>query len=622
MASDWKTVSGTVSPIRPAKTVPDAVFVMLLSGLLCSAPLRAEDVERNLEALVGRIAAKLAADEYGTLDNPLLADWVNEVGARVAGPCPRQDFPFRFCILDSPEANAYSLPAAHIFVTRGLLARVRSDDELAGVLAHEVGHVADRDFQRIVARQLMFMGLHEGLQRADQRSLTPVLGVVQLLNTLRHSRRQEDQADLRGVEYALAARYDPLALTAFFDLVLGARDEPREWYEGILQTHPDAYRRRERTIERSQRLGRADPDALLAIAADLASRRHYSAALQVSELCHTLSPEDVRPLIEEATCRLARGEREACLAACRRALLAAPGDAEALRLAAEAEALGPLPPPAPEAKGESLVVDEGRLRRLKQLARELERDRRFSDALTWAQAYRPEPRDWRWAYLVVKTQVVLMATDRLRWRVTEAARMAETGTAAWAEVTVTGDTSARARTAYESGVRHGIEAGKELRVAMRLLPTVLAGLVMTGDGDPLGGMNSARFALMEADLLAAEHQVRGALEESRSAARDIAAAEVERYAATLTGLEARAAERQRRIYRGLAAGRLDLTEEAVTSAAEGGLGSACRAAALRRAGVAPGAEPTYEQAEAARIILRLLTCEAKAETIPPSKTGA
>jgi Zn-dependent protease with chaperone function len=598
---------------------------LLLAALLCAAPARAEDVKRNLETLIGRIAAKLTADEYGTLENPLLTDWVNDVGARVAQPCPRQEFPFRFGILDSPEANAYSLPAAHIFVTRGLLARVGSDDELAGVLAHEVGHVADRDFRRIVARQLMFLGLHEGLQRADQRSLTPVLGVVQLLNTLRHSRRQEDQADLRGVEYSLAARYDPLALTAFFDLVLGGRDEPREWYQGVLQTHPDAYRRRERTIERWQRLVRVDSGALPAIAADLAARRRYSAALQVSELCHTLSPEDVGPLVEEATIRLVRGEREACRAACRRALLVAPGDAEALRLAAEAEALSDAAPvPEPGVKGEGLLLDEGRLQTLKRLGKELGRDRRFSEALTWAQAYRPEAGDWRWAYLVLRTQVLLMATDRLRWRVSEVARTADAGAAAWADVTVIGDTPVPATAAYDSGVRHGIEAGKALRVAMRLLPTVLASLVMTGDGDPLGRMNSTRFALMEADLLAAERQTRSALEDSRCAARDIATAEVERYAAALNTMAAQAAGRQLAIYHGLAANRFGLTEEVVASAcaAAGGLGAACRTTAFERAGVLPDAEPTYEQAEAVRIILRLLTCEAKAETIPPPRPEA
>ena len=220
-----------------------------MAGSTCAC---AEDIEHNLEALIGRAAAELMARELGTFDNPLLTEWVDEVGARVAKPSPRQEFFFRFRILDTPEANAYTLPGAHIFVTRGLLAQVRSDDELAGVLAHEVGHVADRDFQRVVARQLMFLGLREGLKRADQDSLTPALYVVQLLNSLRHSRRQEDQADLRGVEYALAARYDPMALTAFFDTVLRGRDEPREWYQGILEMHPDPYRRRERTVEDSR----------------------------------------------------------------------------------------------------------------------------------------------------------------------------------------------------------------------------------------------------------------------------------------------------------------------------------------------------------------------------------
>jgi predicted Zn-dependent protease len=592
--------------------------------LLLASPVWPESVEHNLEALVGRIAARLTAEQYGTLDNPLLTDWVNAVGARVAAPCPRQEFPFRFGILDTAEVNAFSLPGAHIFVTRGLLAHLHSDDELAGVLAHEVGHLADRDFQRIVARQLLFLGLGEGVRRSDEEQLLTPLYIVQVLNTFRHSRRQEDQADLRGVQYALAAHYDPLALTAFFDAILAGRDEPRAWYKAILETHPDAYKRRERTIERTHRLCAADPGTLAAVAADLRDRYEYGAALRTYALMRELAPDDIRAPLGEAEVAALRGQQEASEAACRRALLIAPADPRALALARRAESLAPdrERPAATPTEAPNVDLDREALARLTRLGKGLAADRRFDDALTWAQAYRPEADDWRWVYLVVKAQVLLMATDRLRWRVREVAGLAEGGAAAWADAQVTADatTLERVAHAYNTGVAHGLRAGADLRLAMQLLPTVLGSLALTGNGDPLGRMSSTRFALLEGDLLATESRVKSALKQARAAARDVALAEVDRYACTLDALGATADERQLAIYRGLAATRFRLTADEVRSASadDAGFGAACRAVALRLAGAAPSPEPidlTYEQAESMRIALRLLTSEAKAETL-------
>jgi len=611
------------SGARAADTARRLTPALLASAALwCAAPAVAEDIGHNLEALVGTIAAELMAREYGTLDDPLLTEWVDEVGGRVARPCPRQEFPFRFRILDTPEVNAFSLPGAHIFVTRGLLARVQSEDELGGVLAHEVGHVADRDFQRVVTRQLLFLGLGEALDRTDQKEWLPALGAVQVLNTLRHSRRQEDEADLRGVEYALAARYDPLAMTGFHDMFLGGRNRPRPWYRGVLQTHPDPYKRRARCVERTRRFGAADPEALAAVAEDLKSRSRYSAALRIEGLRAEVSPEDVRPLLGEAEIRLRRGEREGCVRACRRALLLAPEDPAALDLAQRAAALPSAPPPPaePAAAPAETGLDREAVGRLAHLARDLETDRRFNNALTWAQAYRPEVADWRWMLLATRVQVLLTATDRLRWRVSEVNGLASGGATAWASLTPPPDRSLaeQAIASYNRAVARATKAGEELRLAMQLLPTVLASLVLMGNGDPFGRVTSTRFALLEGDLLLVEEQVRSALEHSRVAAREVALAETDRYTCELDAMEASAGEAQRGIYHGLAATRFRMTPEEVRdrSATEGGLGHGCRTIVAGRAGAGrERRDSTYEQAEAERIALRLLTCEAKAETI-------
>ncbi len=606
----------------------------LAAILLGAGVAGAGEIERNIEALVGRAAAELMAREYGTIDNPLLKEWVNRTGQRVAAQCPRQEFPYRFRILDTPQRNAYALPGAHIFVTRGLLAGLGSDDELAAILGHEVGHVGDRDFQRVVARQLMFLGVGVIIERADHEELLTPLRVVQLFNTLRHSRRQEDQADQRGVEYAFAARYDPVALTAFHEAILGKRSHPRAWYEGVLDTHPDAYKRLVRCRERSRRLKCEQPENLAVLAEDLHLRYRYGAALENYTLLAEVEPASTRPLLGLARLHLARGEPDLCIERCRATLALNPDDPDARALLGKAELArqdGPQasrdrPPPTrgprdrsrPSMDLEWQVID-----RLGELGRRLAEDRKFNDALSWAQAWRPETGDWRWLYVLAKTRLLLMAADRLRWKVAEVGGLAASGARAWDDLGRPPDDGAEAKEAimwYNGGARAAVRGAEELAIAMDLLPPVLATLALTGSRDPFGRMSSSRFALMETDLLIAEAHARRALELCRAAARDVAAAEVRRLALALGQLARRADGPRVVLCEGLAGVRLGKSPEQVSGRAveAGGLGLACwrladESARAQTAG-ASSDEATYEQVETVRIVLKLLLKECQTET--------
>jgi len=605
----------------------------LLAVLLGSGIAGAGEIERNIEALVGKAAAELMAREYGTIDNPLLKKWVNQTGQRVAAQCPRQEFPFRFRILDTPQSNAYALPGAHIFVTRGLLANVGSDDELAAILAHEVGHIGDRDFQRIVTRQLVFLGLGVVAERADHEELQTPLRVVQLFNTLRHSRRQEDQADQRGVEYAFAAHYDPVALTAFHEAILGKRSRPRQWYEGVLDTHPDAYKRLARCRERSGRLKREQPESLAVLAEDLLRRYRYGAALENYTLLAEVEPATARPFLGLARLHLARGEPDLCIEECRATLALDPDDPDARALLGAAELAREdrpptsrdQPPPAREGHDPSRPstdLEWQAIDRLGKLGRRLAEDRKFNDALSWAQAWHPETGDWRWLYVLAKTRLLLMAADRLRWKVAEVGGLAASGARAWDDLGWPPD-GAEAKQAimwYNGGARTAVRSGEELGLAMSLLPPVLTTLALSGSGDPFGRMSSSRFALMETDLLVAEAHARRALELCRAAARDVAAAEVRRLALALGQLARHADGPRATLYEGLAGVRLGRSPEQVSGRAgeAGGLGVAClRLADESARAQTPGAssdEATYEQVEAVRIVLKLLLKECQTET--------
>ncbi|MDH7569482.1 MAG: M48 family metalloprotease, partial [Armatimonadota bacterium] len=112
-------------------------------------------LETEFEKFIGRQAAQVVSETFGTEGDPLLLDWVRRVGARVSAAAPRHDVRYRFFIVEMSEPNAVALPGGYIFVTKGLLEFVNDDDELAAILAHEVGHVVGRHAMGHIKRQLL-----------------------------------------------------------------------------------------------------------------------------------------------------------------------------------------------------------------------------------------------------------------------------------------------------------------------------------------------------------------------------------------------------------------------------------------------------------------------------------
>src|SRR3989442_7230373 len=104
------------------------------------------------ERRIGAEQATEVARTIGFVDDPRLGTYVQEVGRRLAARSPRRDVTYTFAVLDMAEPNAFALPGGEIFVSRGLLVLANFEDELAGVLGHEIGHVAARHAARRVTR--------------------------------------------------------------------------------------------------------------------------------------------------------------------------------------------------------------------------------------------------------------------------------------------------------------------------------------------------------------------------------------------------------------------------------------------------------------------------------------
>src|SRR6185503_5653205 len=170
---------------------------------------------------LGREEAKKVEASMGLVDDSPLTAYVLQVGERIATHSPHAGVDYTFSVLDLPEPNALALPGGYVYVSRGLLALLNSEDELAGVVGHEVGHVAARHSVRRVTRAAP-IGVVSGVGAAVVGMVSPVLGdVVGRVGSLSkelllapYGRDQEREADRVGAELSAKAGWDPHALAS------------------------------------------------------------------------------------------------------------------------------------------------------------------------------------------------------------------------------------------------------------------------------------------------------------------------------------------------------------------------------------------------------------------------
>jgi predicted Zn-dependent protease len=177
-------------------------------------------MDEATEIAEGRKAHQQVLAEYGAIKDARLQAYVNDIGQRLAKQSHRAQLPWTFTVLDSPEVNAFALPGGFIYITRGIMAYLDSEAELAGVLGHEIGHVTARHGAQRATREqtaglgvfaatilgavLESQGVGGAVDLASQASQSFAAGLV-----ARYSRDQELQADQLGAEYLARNRYNP-----------------------------------------------------------------------------------------------------------------------------------------------------------------------------------------------------------------------------------------------------------------------------------------------------------------------------------------------------------------------------------------------------------------------------
>lgn len=178
-------------------------------------------VGKGQEVAMGRQGAEEVVQSIGVYDDADLNRYVNRVGQRLAATSERKDLPWTFQVVDDPSVNAFALPGGFIFVTRGLLAHLENEAQLASVLGHEIGHVtAEHSVNQMSKAQVAQLGLGLGMVLSPTMREMGQVGMQGLsLMFLKFGRDDERQADELGVRYALRAGYDVREMPKVFSVL-------------------------------------------------------------------------------------------------------------------------------------------------------------------------------------------------------------------------------------------------------------------------------------------------------------------------------------------------------------------------------------------------------------------
>jgi predicted Zn-dependent protease len=198
-------------------------------------------ISESRELALGRQSDEEIVAAMGAYDDPALSEYVREVGAKLAGVSERSDLAWTFRVMDDPAVNAFALPGGYVYVTRGLLAHLSSEAELATVVGHEVGHVTGRHaVERLSKQQLAAIGLGIGMIASPEVARFGDLAQAGLgVLFLKYSRDDERQADELGLRYLTRAGYDARQSPTVFRTLERVGEAAGGRVPGWLATHPD-----------------------------------------------------------------------------------------------------------------------------------------------------------------------------------------------------------------------------------------------------------------------------------------------------------------------------------------------------------------------------------------------
>ena len=216
-------------------------------------------VEQDVE--IGRQAAAEAEKQLPLFNDAAVNRYLNRVIQRLAAQAPGADYPYQIKAVNAAEINAFALPGGPMYVNRGLINAARNEAELAGVLAHEMSHVALRHGTNQSSKAylgqtgLSILGGLLGKKSSTSQIVNAVGGFGLNAAFLKFSRDDETQADATGAEIMARAGYDPVAMADFFAVLREQQGRDPSKLERFFSSHPAPANREARIRQLASTLG-------------------------------------------------------------------------------------------------------------------------------------------------------------------------------------------------------------------------------------------------------------------------------------------------------------------------------------------------------------------------------
>lgn len=210
---------------------------LLLGGVTAAQAL--QPISDEQEIAIGHAAAREVLDDPKTTLylNSTVTTYVQTIGMRMAARSERPDLPWEFRVIEDSALNAFALPGGQIFITTGALAAMKNEAELAGVLGHEVAHVAHKHGIDKLKRSMLAQGLAIATLGSSPK-LAQQAGAIALTLVLNgQGRGAELEADRYGTLYEARENYHPDALGDFLRTIDASSGGTPAWL-GVLSTHP------------------------------------------------------------------------------------------------------------------------------------------------------------------------------------------------------------------------------------------------------------------------------------------------------------------------------------------------------------------------------------------------
>lgn len=249
--------SQTTTPKKPLSTGEDPEQIgkrNINKGIWAHGPLGAKGTESEVK--MGRMLAAQVDKEAKFVDDPIITEYVNRVGQNIVLHSDAK-IPFTIKVIDSDEVNAFALPGGFFYVNKGLILAADNEAELAGVMAHEIAHVAARHAMENEAKmRALDYGMLAGILLGG-----PILSNVlynggsffEGMAFLKFSRGAEEEADKLGVQYMWAAGYDPGAMATMFEKLEAKNKKKPGTIAKMFQDHPAPADRRQSALQLASR---------------------------------------------------------------------------------------------------------------------------------------------------------------------------------------------------------------------------------------------------------------------------------------------------------------------------------------------------------------------------------